>query len=107
VRYLLGKVCGSTNVEPAAAVSITYDVIEQYLALMSLHDALQRMADPINAAGMAEEMSALLGEVKAAIAAAQIRVIPALKQDGSSPDAQTLLDWIDDHFSYDQRTEFA
>jgi len=107
VRYLLQKICAPDISEQASAESTAFDVIEQYLALMSLHDALQRLVDPINAAGMAEDMSVLLKEVKYTIAAAQNRVIPALEQDDSSPDARTLLAWIDDHFSYDQRAEFA
>lgn len=107
VRYLLEKICAPDISEQGSAESPVFDVIEQYLALMSLHDALQRLVEPINAAGMAEDMSELLKEVKDTIADAQNRVIPALEQDESSPDARTLLAWIDDHFSYDQRAEFA
>src|SRR5690606_7069412 len=100
VRYFLEKMCPPNSGEQASATPMTLDVIEQYLALMSLRDALERLVDTVNAAGMAAEMRQLLEEVQTAIADVQTRVISTLRQDDSSPDAQTVLAWVEDHFSY-------
>jgi len=105
VRYFLEKMCPPNSGEQASATPMTLDVIEQYLALMSLRDALERLVDTVNAAGMAAEMRQLLEEVQTAIADVQTRVISTLRQDDSSPDAQTVLAWVEDHFSYDLRAE--
>lgn len=99
VRYMISKLCPTDD--PQSSDKPMLDVLEQYLGIMSLRDAVRRLQVPVQEAGMEDEMRELLAELDKHYRVAKKRLLPQLKQDAGVPDAKKLLAWVESKFSYD------
>ncbi len=99
VRYMISKLCPEDA--PQTSGQPMLDALEQYLGIMSLRDAVQRLQEPVEDAGMEAEMTELLAELEKSCKLVKKRLLPQLKQDAGAPSAKKLLAWVESHFSHD------